>query len=157
SSASAARSPKPASRPSCPSRADALVATRDLASATIRFGALLRAHGLPVTLVQITTAVRTLEHVDIGDREELQPAVLAVVVTRPEEVVTFDRCFEAFWQATLAPEQGIPGLLAPPVPDLAPPATLRNTSQKRETLDLDAWGDEPDADSGEPLGVPGLS
>jgi uncharacterized protein with von Willebrand factor type A (vWA) domain len=134
-----------------------VVATRDLASATIRFGALLRAHGLPVTLVQITTAVRTLEHVDLGDREELQLAMRAVFVTRPEELVTFDRCFEAFWQATLAPEQGLPGLLAPPVPDLAPPATLRNTSQKRETLDLDAWGDEPDADSGEPLGVPGLS
>jgi uncharacterized protein with von Willebrand factor type A (vWA) domain len=134
-----------------------VVASRDLASAMVRFGALLRAYSLPVTVVQITTAVRALEHVDLGDREELQLALRTVFVSRPEEVLTFDRCFEAFWRAETEPEQGIPGLVAPSPPDIGPPATLRNTSQKRETLDLDAWSDEPEADSSEPLGVPGLS
>ena len=133
-----------------------MVASRDLASAMVRFGALLRQYGLPVTLVQITAGVRALEHVDLGDRQELRLALRAVFVGRPEEIVIFDRCFEAFWQATASPEQGIPGLLAMP-PETGPPAMLRSTSQKRETLALDTWGDESEADSGEPLGVPGLS
>ncbi len=133
-----------------------MVASRDLARAMVRFGALLRGHGLPVTVVQITAGVRALEHVDLGDREELQRALRTVFVGRPEEIPVFDRCFDAFWQAQPDLEAGIPGLVTVP-PDTGPPAMLKSTGQQRETLALDTWGEESEADSGEPLGVPGLS
>lgn len=122
----------------------------------VRFGALLRAHGLPVTLVQVTAGVQALEHVDLADRAELQLALRTVFVGRPEEIATFDRCFEAFWRVQSPGEEGIPGLLAVP-PETGPPAQLRGADQKRETLALETWGDDSEPDSGEPLGVPGLS
>ncbi len=133
-----------------------MVASRDLASGMVRFGALLREHGLPVTVVQITAGVQALEHVDLGDREELQRALRTVFVGRPEEIPVFDRCFDAFWQAQLELEPGIPGLVTV-APETGPPAMLKSAGQKRETLALDTWGEESEADSGEPLGVPGLS
>jgi uncharacterized protein with von Willebrand factor type A (vWA) domain len=133
-----------------------MVASRDLASAMVRFGALLRQHGLPVTVVQITAGVQALEHVDLGDREELRRALCTVFVGRPEEIPAFDRCFEAFWQVQPELEEGIPGLLTV-APETGPPAALKSAEQKRETLALDTWGEESEADSGEPLGVPGLS
>ncbi|HSF06557.1 MAG TPA: VWA domain-containing protein [Methylomirabilota bacterium] len=133
-----------------------MVAPRDLASAMVRFGALLRQHGLPVTVVQITAGVQALEHVDLGDREELQRALRTVFVGRPEEMPAFDRCFDAFWQVQPQFEEGIPGLLTV-APETGPPAALKSAEQKRETLALDTWGEESEADAGEPLGVPGLS
>jgi uncharacterized protein with von Willebrand factor type A (vWA) domain len=133
-----------------------VVAPRDLASAMVRFGALLRAHGLPVALGQVTAGVQALEHIDLADRAELQLALRTVFVGRPEEIPAFDRCFEAFWQLQPAGEEGIPGLLAV-VPETGPPALLRSADQKRETLALDTWGDDSEPDAGEPLGVPGLS
>lgn len=123
----------------------------------IRFGALLREHGLPVSMVQITAGVQALEHIDLGDREELRLALRAVFLGRPEESTTFDRCFDAFWRMPMAPDEGIPGLIAPAPPETGPPAMLRSAGHKRDTLALDAWGDEGEADSGEPLGVPGVS
>jgi uncharacterized protein with von Willebrand factor type A (vWA) domain len=133
-----------------------MVASRDLASAMVRFGALLRQHGLPVTVVQITAGVQALEHVDLGDREELRRALCTVFVGRPEEIPAFDRCFEAFWQVQPELEEGIPGLLTV-APETGPPAALKSAEQKRETLALDTWGEESEAEAGEPLGVPGLS
>jgi uncharacterized protein with von Willebrand factor type A (vWA) domain len=133
-----------------------MVVSRDLASAMVRFGALLRQHGLPVTVVQITAGVQALEHVDLGDREELRRALCTVFVGRPEEIPAFDRCFEAFWQVQPELEEGIPGLLTV-APETGPPAALKSAEQKRETLALDTWGEESEAEAGEPLGVPGLS
>ena len=46
----------------------------------IRFAALLRREGLPVTLVQTTDAVRALEHLDLGDRDELRLGLRTVFV-----------------------------------------------------------------------------
>src|SRR5881397_2437856 len=71
---------------------------RELSAAVARFATLLRRSGLPVTLVEVTDAVRALDHLDIGDRQELYLGLRAVFVTRPEEVSPFDRCFEAFWR-----------------------------------------------------------
>jgi uncharacterized protein with von Willebrand factor type A (vWA) domain len=44
------------------------VADRALGAAITRFAALLRAQGLPVTLIQVLDGVRALDHLDIGDR-----------------------------------------------------------------------------------------
>src|SRR5918992_4763150 len=80
----------------------------------VRFGAVLRGQGLPLTLGQITDAVRTLEHVDLGDRDEVRRSLRAVLVVCPEEMPVFDRCFDAFWRVPLVVEPGVAGLPAPP-------------------------------------------
>src|SRR5436190_10036228 len=77
------------------------MAARELSSAVARFAALLRRSGLPVTLVEVTDAVRALDHLDIGDRRELYLGLRAVFATRPEEFPAFDRCFDAFWRAAI--------------------------------------------------------
>ena len=132
-------------------------APRDLSRAVIRFSALLRRHGLPVSLLQVTDAVRALERLDLGDREEIRLGLRTVLVGRPEDLTAFDQCFDAFWRADAATEEGIPG----PV-DLAPDSAMESpgldlSGQKRETLALDTWGAEEDEENGEPLGVPGVS
>ena len=55
-------------------------APRDLSRAVIRFGVLLRRHGLPVSLLQVTDAVRALERLDLGDREEVRLGLRTVLV-----------------------------------------------------------------------------
>jgi uncharacterized protein with von Willebrand factor type A (vWA) domain len=47
------------------------VASRGLGAAVTRFAARLRSQALPVTLVQVLDAVRSLDHLDISDRHEL--------------------------------------------------------------------------------------
>ncbi len=135
------------------------MAARDLPSAVARFGALLRRHGLPITLVQVTDAVRALDHLDIGDRGELYLGLRAIFVGRPEETPAFDRCFQAFWRRE--PEgEGIPGLIQiPPAETRESDATLKSSSQRRESLALETWGsgDDEGADAGEPLSVPAAS
>jgi len=147
--------------PETPSRGDLPLrragAPRDLASALVRFAALLRRHGLPVSLLQVTDAVRALERLDLADREEVRLGLRTVLVGRPEDFANFDRCFEAFWRSDVEadpdlgdlvavdPEAGLEGLPAPSI------------GQHRETLALDTWGSDEAEEEGEPLGVPGVS
>jgi uncharacterized protein with von Willebrand factor type A (vWA) domain len=132
-------------------------ATRDLSRAVIRFGVLLRRHGLPVSLLQVTDAVRALERLDLGDREEIRLGLRTVLVGRSEDLAAFDQCFDAFWRADTATGEGIPGLVDP-APDAATESPgLDLGGQKRETLALDTWGAEEEEEGGEPLGVPGVS
>src|SRR3989338_7168691 len=132
------------------------MAGRDLATAVARFGALLRQSGLPVTLPQVTDAVRALEHLDLGDRGEFYLGLRAVFVTRPEELPAFDRCFEAFWRPEPT-QEGLPGLIQVPSEDAGGEATLKSSSQKREALALETWGEGEAEDAGEPLSVPAAS
>jgi uncharacterized protein with von Willebrand factor type A (vWA) domain len=134
------------------------VAVRALGAAVTRFAALLRAQGLPVTLIQVLDAVRALDHLDITDRGELYLGFRTVFVSRPEETPIFDRCFDAFWRAGEGGDQNIPGLMAPSAgadaPELAIPG---GGEQKREALALDTWGEDEGEERGEPLGVPAVS
>jgi uncharacterized protein with von Willebrand factor type A (vWA) domain len=126
---------------------------RDLGSAMVRFAALLRRQGLPVTVIHVTDAVRALEHLDLADRHEVYLGLRAVFVGRPEDVATFDRAFDAFWRVATEPD-AVGEALMPTLPDDAP-TTERESP--RETLALDGWG-EMDGDEGdEPLGVPAAS
>ena len=128
---------------------------RGLTAAVVRFAALLRRHAFPLTLVQVTDAVRALDHLDVADRGELYLGLRAVFVGRPEEVPTFDRCFEAFWRLEPS-EEGIPGLLAIAPADEPSPA-VQGAGDKRDTLALDTWGDDDAEGSGDPLSVPAAS
>src|SRR2546422_11780481 len=91
--ASAPRWRSRGSVPSCPRRAEPVA--RELSSAVARFATLLRRSGLPVTLVEVTDAVRALDHLDIADRQELYLRLRAVFVTRPEEAPPLDPGLEA--------------------------------------------------------------
>jgi uncharacterized protein len=127
---------------------------RQLSSAVARFATLLRRSGLPVTLVEVTDAVRALDHLDIADRHELYLGLRAVFVTRPEEVPPFDRCFEAFWRTALDADEDSSGFIpAPAIDDLASPGAAK-AGQKREAMALDSWSEEEAAESGDPLSVP---
>jgi uncharacterized protein with von Willebrand factor type A (vWA) domain len=129
---------------------------RDLASTVVRFAGFLRRHGLPVALIQVTDAVRSLERLDLGDREEVRLGLRAVMVSRPEDLPTFDRCFDEFWRSEIEVDTSFPSLAAP-MADAPEGLPLPAVGDKRETLALDTWGDAEEEDSGEPLGVPGVS
>lgn len=139
---------------------------RDLLTATIAFGRMLRANGLPVTVAQSREAVRALDALDLADRGELYWGFRTVLVSRIEEVPAFDRCFEAFWRFRAETGQALDGLLG--ATQLAKqeggeqekeegPGSLKIAGQKREGASLEAWVGEEDEDRGEPLGVPVMS
>jgi uncharacterized protein with von Willebrand factor type A (vWA) domain len=132
--------------------------SRDLGRAMIRFGGILRRQGLPVTVTQVTDAVRALDHLDVADRDEFRLALRALFTTRPEDTAVFDEAFDAFWRAQAGMEGGMPGLVAPTAGDGDDAGTvLDTTSPKRELLALETWGDEDEAEAAEPLGVPAVS
>jgi uncharacterized protein with von Willebrand factor type A (vWA) domain len=133
------------------------VNVRSLGTAVVRFAALLRREGLPITVIQVTDAVRALDHLDLGDRQEIYLGLRAVFVSRPEDVAAFDRCFITFWRAASDEERGLPGLVAPPSPAQDDGASSPSAGEKREALGLDAWGGEDESEAEEPLGVPGVS
>lgn len=134
------------------------VSPSDLGAAMVRFGMLLRRHGVPVTLSQVADGVRALERLDLADRSEVAIGLRAVFVGRPEDIATFDRCFEQFWRRGLDAEGGEAEPVAIPSADEAPhDAAHKNGEQKRETLALETWGGEDEVPSDEPLGVPGVS
>jgi uncharacterized protein with von Willebrand factor type A (vWA) domain len=126
---------------------------RDLSTAVVRFSALLRRQGLPVTLIQVTDAIRALEHLDLGDRREVYLGLRAVLVGRPEDVPAFDRAFETFWRPPSEADAVAEALM--PAPPEEGPAVERESP--REALALDAWSDLDGEDGDEPLGVPAAS
>jgi len=136
------------------------MAARELRGALVRFAGLLRRHGLPVTLVEVTDAARALVHLDLSDRDEVFLGLRAVFVSRVEEMPTFERCFNAFWRVASTDEPVMRGLIPPadtrgPEPSAEP--TPMVAGQTREGVALETWmGDEEEA-AGEPLGVPSVS
>jgi uncharacterized protein with von Willebrand factor type A (vWA) domain len=126
---------------------------RDLAAAVARFATLLRRSGLPVTLVEVTDAVRALDHLDLGDRHELYLGLRAIFVTRPEEVPPFDRCFDAFWRIAPDGDDSSGFIPAPAIEDPTGGSVVKS-DQKREALALDSWGEEEADEAGDPLSVP---
>jgi uncharacterized protein len=133
------------------------VDVRSLSAGVVRFAALLRREGLAVTVVQVTDAVRALEHLDLGDRQDVYLGLRALLVTRPEEVTVYDRCFAQFWRLATDEEGGLPGLLVPPSDAQDGAAATQPTNEKREAIGLEAWGGDDEGEGEEPLGVPAVS
>jgi len=138
-----------------------MAAPRDLMTATLRFGQMLRAAGLGVTVSEVMDAVRALEAVDLMDRGEVYLALRAVLRARVEETTAFDRCFEAFWRFHAEQGQGLEGLVAAtptakPEDEELPGSMSVATQDTQAQLALEAW-EEDGADEGEPLEVPGVS
>jgi len=133
---------------------------RDLMTATLAFGQTLRAAGLPLTVSELMDAVRALEVIDLGDREEVYLGLRACLVARIEEVPAFDRCFEAFWKYHAEHGQSLDGLVSPaPTPPVAEPEHAGGGTpgaEKQASVALESWEEESE-DTGEPLEVPGQS
>jgi uncharacterized protein with von Willebrand factor type A (vWA) domain len=130
---------------------------RDLGAAVVRFGAMLRQQGLPITLIQVTDAVRALDHLDVTDRAELALGLRSVLVGRPEDFPAFDRCFEWFWRLQGEDEQALPGLLSMSPETGQDGGSTSEGTTRQESPSLDAWGDDPGEDGDDPLGVPSVS
>ena len=133
---------------------------RDLMRATLAFGGVLRASGLPVTTPELMDAVRALEVVDLMDRDEVYRALRTVLVSRMEEQPAFDRCFEAFWRFQAEEGQGLDGLVSmaqPTLPENEHGGNPPDAGQEKQAqIALDDWDEGEEADD-EPLEVPGLS
>jgi uncharacterized protein with von Willebrand factor type A (vWA) domain len=129
--------------------------SRSLDAAMVRFAALLRHHGLPVTPEHAIDGVRALEHLDLGDREEVRTGLRAIFAGRPEDFPAFDRAFDAFWRSATEADRVAEALAPPALPEHAPSGLER---EGRETLALDAWQEGPEGDAGdEPVSVPAAS
>ncbi|MGQ0715194.1 MAG: vWA domain-containing protein [Gemmatimonadaceae bacterium] len=66
-------------------------------SVATRFCRALRNRGALVTPSETLDAVRSLEVVDLGDREEVYLALRAILASRLEDLATFEELFDAFW------------------------------------------------------------
>ena len=133
---------------------------RDLTRATLAFGGMLRASGLPVTTSAVMDAVRALEAVDLMDRAEVYLTLRTVLMSRIEEQPAFDRCFEAFWKFHAEEGQGLDGLVATIQPvrqdDEPDTAAVEAAREKQAQIALDEW-EEGEGSDDEPVEVPGLS
>ncbi len=131
---------------------------RALSHALVAFVALLRRNALPITPLQTLDAARALDHLDVGDREEVARGLRVVFVTRPEEAPIFDRCFEAFWRTRSEADAVAEALAGPGVPEPGEGPGLESQGARSERLALEGWGEEgQEEETGEPLGVPAAS
>jgi uncharacterized protein len=63
----------------------------------VAFARVLRGAGVDVTVGATLTFARALECVGLAERDEVYWAARATLVTRPEQIATFDRAFAVFW------------------------------------------------------------
>jgi uncharacterized protein with von Willebrand factor type A (vWA) domain len=130
---------------------------RALGAAVVRFGGALRQQGLPVTLIQVTDAVRALDRLDLADRAEVFLGLRAIFASRPEDFPAFDRCFDWFWRLQGDDEQPLPGLLSLSPPSRDEEGGAGPEGARQESPSLETWGDDAGDDGDEPIGVPGVS
>jgi uncharacterized protein with von Willebrand factor type A (vWA) domain len=64
----------------------------------LAFGRILRQAGLRVHHTRLLDAVRALQWVDIGNREDVRVTLLALLVQRHEDMATFDTAFRLFFR-----------------------------------------------------------
>jgi len=132
---------------------------RDLTTSVLRFGHMLRASGMPLTIGEMMDGVRALDAVDLLDRQDVYLALRTTLVARYEEFPIFDRCFETFWrfQAEEGQElEGLTGPATPAIPEEHAGDSGAEAAQKKASVALEGWEEQGD-DDGEPLEVPGVS
>jgi len=133
--------------------------SRDLTTSVLRFGRMLRASGMPLTIGEMMDGVRALEAVDLLDRQDVYLALRITLVARYEEFPIFDRCFETFWRFQAGEGQeleGLTGPATPAIPEEHAGDSGAEAAQKKVSVALEGWEEQGD-DDGEPLEVPGVS
>lgn len=66
---------------------------------SLRFGRVLRANGIKVTPAQLMDFMHATAHIGIQNRQRFKEAGRVTLVTRKEEMATFDLVFDAFWRS----------------------------------------------------------
>jgi uncharacterized protein len=104
----------------------------------VGFGRALRAAGVGVGLSGTTHFCEALTVIDIGDRETVRTAGVAVFVRRHEEIPIYNEVFDSFWRqpAELGVEQLPPKLGADPYAKPLEPADS-STADDRSGTDAD--------------------
>ncbi len=70
----------------------------------IAFGQALRQAGVSTTTAQTMDFVRAVEHIDIGRRSEFRASARACLVSRKDDLETFDDVFDRFWRRSIFPD-----------------------------------------------------
>jgi uncharacterized protein with von Willebrand factor type A (vWA) domain len=83
----------------------ALLHHGDLISNVVSFCRLLRSRGLLTGPREAVDALRALELIHVGDREEFRLALRTVLATSPEAQRVFDEVFERFWGSRFEQEE----------------------------------------------------
>lgn len=145
----------------------AVVAAReDVLAALLGFCRALRRSGMTVPSNTAITAARALVTVGFDDKDRVRAALRASLVSRHEDIATFDRLFPEFWQRLTAglelndraDRQNQPdGGLAPFVPPSSPPTSTdaadtthtdgENSTQAGTTLWTKTPGVESETDT----------
>jgi uncharacterized protein len=91
---------------------------RKLFGRAVGFGRALRRSGLGVDLAAAIDFARSLEIVDIGDRDQVRAAGEAVFVRRKDDLPPYHATFDAYWRGRL--DLGAEALLEDPWQELIP-------------------------------------
>jgi hypothetical protein len=91
---------------------------RKLFGRAVGFGRALRKSGLGVDLAAAIDFARSLEIVDIGDREQVRAAGEAIFVRRKDDLPPYHATFNAYWRGRL--DLGAEALLEDPWQELVP-------------------------------------
>ncbi len=105
--------------------------------AAVAFGRILRGAGLRVGTDRLVEFARALEELDASRRDDVYWAGRVTLVSRPEEIETYDRAFELFWDegASRRPRSRPKIQLSAPQPD-------RSVMPAKKTAEESEGGEE---------------
>ncbi len=105
--------------------------------AAVAFGRILRGAGLRVGTDRLVGFARALEELDAGRRDDVYWAGRITLVSRPEEIGTYDRAFELFW------DRGASAKNRPaPKVRLSIPQPEKSVMPPKKTVEEDERGEE---------------
>jgi uncharacterized protein len=103
-----------------------------LADNVVHFARTLRRAGFPLGTGQINEALRAVEMVGIGRREDLRAALFSTLVTQAGQRPLFELAFDAFWRDPGLFEKSLAALLPQ---TLVPPSELPSDAGARRVAD----------------------
>ncbi len=118
------------------------------------FGRILKQLGISVGLGQVLDAGRSLEFVDIGNKNDFYTLLRCNFVTEREKIPLFDRVFDRFWQSS-GPEDASAEFLEMPMPPSAEkrrePSATEELSESLANLTSDAEEEQNENDETVPV------
>jgi uncharacterized protein with von Willebrand factor type A (vWA) domain len=104
--------------------------------AAVAFGRILRGAGLRVGTDRLVEFARALEELDAGRRDDVYWAGRITLVSRPEEIETYDRAFELFWDrgasAKVRPTSKVRLSIPQPEKSVMPPKKTAEEDERGE-------------------------
>jgi uncharacterized protein with von Willebrand factor type A (vWA) domain len=112
-------------------------ASEAIVGRVVEFAHLLRSHGIVVTSGRVIDAQRSLNHVDIGRRDDFYHALRANLIARPDDIPRFDALFNSFWRGS---HPAGPTIEEPDDEDTEGPDSDRKPDPSRRSTQV---GDDP--------------